>query len=203
MLLNKADVVAGALALLDSDGLDALTTRKIGSVLGVQAGALYRHYPNKQALLEAMADRILAGVDVDLPPGSWEQKGTELAHRLRSALLSRRDGARVVAGAYAAEPTTILIGNTAIGILHAAGLPADRAGWAAAAVSHYVLGHTIEEQARAQLSRDGDWSRKVAAFTDLGDRLAAGTFDADPAERFAYGLRLLLTGIRHELTIAD
>jgi TetR/AcrR family transcriptional regulator, tetracycline repressor protein len=58
MQLKRADVVTGALALLDADGLDGLTMRK----LGVQAGGIYWHFKNKQALLEAMADRIVGEV---------------------------------------------------------------------------------------------------------------------------------------------
>ena len=52
-------VVDVAIALLDADGLDALTMRKLATRLGVQAGALYWHFASKQALLDAMADRFL------------------------------------------------------------------------------------------------------------------------------------------------
>ena len=199
MLLRKADVVDGALTLLDAEGLDALTTRKLGVVLGVQSGALYRHYPTKQALLDAMAERILEGVSLDLPDGPWDEQATVLLHRVRVALLAHRDGARVVAGTYVTEPNTVLVGNTAIDLLKRAGLPPEQAGWAAVAVNHYVLGHTIEEQARAELVDRGAWPPKMDAASELSDEIAASTFNADPAERFAYGLRLLLNGIRHEL----
>jgi TetR/AcrR family tetracycline transcriptional repressor len=199
MLLRKANVLDGALALLETEGLDGFTTRKLGTALGVRASALYRHYPDKRALLDAMADRILEEVSVDLPAGSWDQRGTVLANRLRQALLSHRDGARVVAGAYSTEPNTVQFGNTAVEILRSAGLPPEQAGWATTAVSHYVLGHTIEEQSRADLAAQGAWSGKMDAFNDLEDQVAATAFDADPAERFAYGLRLIINGIRHEL----
>lgn len=199
MLLRKTNVVDGAMTVLDTEGLDGFSTRKLGAVLGVRAGALYRHFPNKQALIDAMAARIIEQVSVDLPPGAWDQQGTELAVRLRQALLAHRDGARVVAGAYVTDLHTIRFGNTAAQILQAAGLPPEQAGWATAAVSQYVIGHTIEEQARAELTKHGDWSTKMSTFTELADQVAMTTFDADPARRFAYGLRLLLNGIRHEL----
>jgi AcrR family transcriptional regulator len=199
MLLRKVDVVDGALALLETEGLDGFTTRKLGDALGVRASALYRHYPDKRALLDAMANRILEKVNVDLPTGPWDQQGTALADRLRQVLLAHRDGARVVAGAYSTEPSTVLFGNTAVEVLRRAGLSPEQAGWATAAVSHYVLGHTIEEQARADLAAHGTWTKKMDAFTDLQDQVATTTFDADPAERFAFGLRLIVNGIRHEL----
>jgi TetR/AcrR family tetracycline transcriptional repressor len=198
-MLRKADVVGGALRLLETEGLDGLTTRKLGDALGVRASALYRHFPHKQALLDAMAEGILEEVSLDLPPGTWAEQGAELAGRLRRALLAHRDGARVVAGAYVTEAATVAFGNTAAGLLEAAGLPRQQAGWATAAVSHYVLGHTIEEQARAELADGGAWAEKMSTFTRLDDHVALAAFDALPTDRFAYGLRLLINGIRHEL----
>ena len=51
MRLRREHVVDEAIALLDADGLDALTMRKLATRLGVQAGALYWHFASKQALL--------------------------------------------------------------------------------------------------------------------------------------------------------
>jgi type II secretory pathway predicted ATPase ExeA len=60
MRLRREHVVDEAIVLLDADGLDALTLRKLATRLGVQAGALYWHFASKQALLDAMA-RITPG----------------------------------------------------------------------------------------------------------------------------------------------
>lgn len=192
-------MVDGALALLDDTGLEGLTMRRLGEALGVRASALYRHFPSKQALLDAMAERILESIDLTLEPGPWDERGLVLAGRLRHALLRHRDGARVVAGAYTAEAHTVLFGNTSAGLLREAGLPPRQAAWAVTAVSQYVIGHTIEEQARTALVDDGSWPQKMDTFAELADGVALSAFDADPQERFAYGLRLLLNGIRHEL----
>ncbi|WP_331772020.1 TetR/AcrR family transcriptional regulator C-terminal domain-containing protein (plasmid) [Embleya sp. NBC_00888] len=195
----------GAIALLDVEGLDGLTTRKLGAALNVRGPALYRHFPSKEALLDAMADRLLEAVAAPLPAGPWDEQLTFLAGRLRAALLSHRDGARVVAGTYVAGPNTRLVEDAVFGILQAADFPAERAGWVALSLGHYVLGHTIEEQAQAQLSADGIWKdRKDALVVGRPDseyvRTALTTaFDADPAERFAYGVRLILDGVRREL----
>jgi AcrR family transcriptional regulator len=65
-------VLAGALDLLDTDGLEGLTMRKLAAHLGVQAGALYWHFQSKRALLDAVADALLADVAGPAPgaPGS-------------------------------------------------------------------------------------------------------------------------------------
>ena len=200
MRLRREHVVDEAIALLDADGLDALTMRKLATRLGVQAGALYWHFASKQALLDAMADRFLEDFGADVPAGSWDERLSAAGWRLRQVLLSHRDGARVMAGTYVAEPNTILLGNMVIEILQAAGLPPDRAGWAAFAAFHYVLGHTIEEQAQLELTERGVWEPKLTV-DGIENKLAATAFTADPAERFGYGLQLFLDGIRQQLTM--
>src|SRR6185312_14021037 len=180
MRLRREHVVDEAIALLDADGLDALTMRKLATRLGVQAGALYWHFASKQALLDAMADRFLEDFGADLPAGLWDERLSAAGWRLRQVLLSHRDGARVME------------------ILQAAGLPPDRAGWAAFAAFHYVLGHTIEEQAQLELTERGVWEPKLTV-DGIENKLAATAFTADPAERFGYGLQLFLDGIRQQL----
>jgi TetR/AcrR family tetracycline transcriptional repressor len=184
--------VDGALALLDAEGLDGLTTRKLGSALSVQGTALYRHFPTKEALLDAVADRVLAGVGDALPAGSLVE---QLAH-----VAQRRDGARVVAGTYVSGPNTRLVEGVILEALHQGGVPADRAGWIAFALGHYVLGHTIEEQAQAALTASGGWDERsevLAEQTTEGFQRDAmmSALTADPADRFSFGLKLFLDGV--------
>jgi TetR/AcrR family tetracycline transcriptional repressor len=203
MQLKRADVVTGALTLLDTDGLDGLTMRKLGALLGVQAGGIYWHFKNKEALLDAMADRIAAEItETPLPAGPWDAQLTEIAHRLRRALLAHRDGARVVAGTYVVEPNTVRGGEQTARILTDAGFPLDRAGWVIFAALYYVLGHTIEEQ--AQRAAAGDWEQRETGLPDTElNRAMDGVIKADPEERFAYGLELFLDGVRLRLKAAQ
>jgi AcrR family transcriptional regulator len=203
-LLHRADVVDGAVELLDAEGLDGLTTRKLGASLNVDGSALYRHFPNKEALLDAIADRLVEGIDRSLPEGPWDEQLAVLARRLREALLTHRDGARVVAGTYVTGPNTLLVGNVIFEILQRAGFPPERAGWIVFALGYYVLGHTIEEQAQAGLAASRAWKAKLAEMTDRTDNpyiatAVTATFNADPAERFSYGLHAFLDGISREL----
>lgn len=203
MLLRRADVVAGALTLLDAEGLDGLTMRKLGAVLNVQAGALYRHFENKEALLDAMAEQLLEGVGAPVAAGPWQDQVRELAGRLRTALRSRRDGARVVAGTYVPAANTHGAGRVAVEILCAAGVPPEQAGWLTFAVFYYVLGHTIEEQALEQLIKHDSWSSRLAATgpdqSPEYNRALQSVVAADPAERFDYGLDIFIDGVASRL----
>ena len=199
MLLRQANVLDGAMELLDAEGLDGLTMRKLGAALNVQGGALYRHFPSKEALLDAMAERLLAGVAEPLPDRPWPDRLTELGERLRAALLTRRDGARVVAGTYVNGPNTLAAGGSAIEILCSAGFAPEQAGWLTFALFHYVLGHTIEEQAQIRLADADDWATRLAAADLAPDGLVTRAMHslatADPAERFRYGLRVFIDGV--------
>jgi TetR/AcrR family tetracycline transcriptional repressor len=201
MALRQALVVEEALRVLDAEGLDQLTMRRLSAALNVQGGALYRHFANKDALLSAMADKIVEGIGDPLPDVDWTEKIQILGNRLRTALLSRRDGARVVGGTFAPGANTIMGSDTAVQVLCGAGLSPAEAGWVSFALFYYVLGHTIEEQAQRRLPRDYDWRVHLAQLDlKVSDQYASAlhalTF-SDPADRFAYGLRVFVEGLRH------
>jgi TetR/AcrR family tetracycline transcriptional repressor len=72
--LDRQRIVAEAIALLDADGLDGLTLRKLAARLGVRQPTLYWHLPNKAALITAIADAILDEQFATMaPPGPDER----------------------------------------------------------------------------------------------------------------------------------
>lgn len=203
MRLTRDQVLGSALDLLDESGLDGLTMRRLATALGVKNGATYWHFPSKQALLEAMAESMLSGVtenrDESLP---WDERITELAIRLRRALLSRRDGARVFSAVFFPLPNALAYGETMIGILRGAGLSGRDAVWAVDTLNYFVVGHTIEEQLAASLPDGGteartrlrealDPARHPYMLASIGDLTAP-----HPDEHFHHGLRLIVDGIR-------
>ena len=60
--LSRETIRTAALALIDEDGLDRFSTRKLGRALGCEAMAIYWHYPNKDAVLDAVVDELMASV---------------------------------------------------------------------------------------------------------------------------------------------
>ncbi|MCO5972337.1 TetR/AcrR family transcriptional regulator C-terminal domain-containing protein [Actinoallomurus soli] len=206
MRLTREQVVTGGLDLLDEAGLDKLTMRRLAAALGVQNGATYWHFSSKQALLEAMADRMLEGVTAGLAPDlPWEARVAETAQRLRRALLARRDGARLFAGVFFPLPNALSYGETMAATLRDAGLPLRDAVWAVDALTYFVVGHAAEEQLAAALP-DGGRSAVARLVSALDSQrhpalhAAAGDVAAPhPQEHFRFGLELLLTGIRARL----
>jgi AcrR family transcriptional regulator len=196
MRLSREQVLAAALDLLDEAGLEQLTMRRLAAALGVQNGATYWHFRSKQDLLEAMAGTLLAGLTAGLdtaPP--WTERITELARRLRRALLSRRDGARLFSAAFSPLPGALDYGEAVLAALGESGLSSRDAAWAADTLTCYVIGHTIEEQLAGAPPGSGATAvdpqrhpRMYAALT----RIPAPRHQ----EHFGYGLRLIVDGIR-------
>jgi TetR/AcrR family transcriptional regulator, tetracycline repressor protein len=175
-MARRDEVLAAALELLDEVGLDALTTRRLAATLGIQAGSLYRHYPSKQALLDAMAEHLLARVAREVPPpeADWDDACRRVATATRAAMLARRDGARLLTAFHGAPDVGERVYWDLVERLVTAGLPSDTANIAVDTLFGYVNGFTIEEQAAQR---------------------------GDDEVRFRAGVEVILDGIRLRLPV--
>ncbi|GAA1522312.1 hypothetical protein GCM10009788_27720 [Nocardioides humi] len=97
MRYRRSDVVARAIEVLDAHGLDALSMRRLAGDLGVQPGALYHHFTNKDALLAAIADEILHRGRRPAEIMAWDAELHLLCLGLRDAMRRHRDGALLIA----------------------------------------------------------------------------------------------------------
>jgi TetR/AcrR family tetracycline transcriptional repressor len=147
--LDKAQIVSEAVALLDAEGLDGVTQRKLAARLGVQQPTLYWHFPNKAALITAVADAILEQELPDLvAPAdgeSWSDWLVTLALRLRKALLAHPDGARLISTSQLSVRMAA-ISELAMSNLVARGVPLRQARLIVLTVEHFTVGHVLEEQ---------------------------------------------------------
>src|SRR5262245_42295186 len=86
--LDREQVLDAALELVDAEGLSALSMRRLGARLGVEAMTVYHHVPNKDALLDGLVERVLRDAAGEPPStGSWAELLRGYADRLRTALL--------------------------------------------------------------------------------------------------------------------
>ena len=186
MQLHKRDVVAKAAAILDNYGIADLTMRRLARELDVTPGALYWHFANKQELLGAVADRVLASACAEPGSGGWRSRIEVVCRALRDALLSHTDGAELVSASFAAGQSRAV--DHILGVLAEAageaGVDAEHRVQAARTVLHYVLGATADEQSRLQ------WD---AAGAEMPEHQSVLT--GDPSAGFAFGLRLLTDGL--------
>lgn len=177
MRYRRDDVVARAVDVLDAHGLADLTMRRLGAELGVQPSALYHHFANKQSLLAAVADELLARADWPTG-GPWESCATQVCTALRDALLAYRDGAEVVATVWAFGLGADRPYQALLDVLTGAGL-GELAPVAARTLLHFVYGHAVDEQTHLQAA-------------------SVGAIDDEPRESsdFETGLGLVMAGIQ-------
>ncbi|SNY71389.1 TetR/AcrR family transcriptional regulator C-terminal domain-containing protein [Paractinoplanes atraurantiacus] len=150
MTLDRQQIVAEAVALLDAEGLDGVTTRKLAARLGVRSPTLYWHVPNKAALVTAVADAILeqefGEMSAPEPDQHWRDWLSGLAERLRRALLAHPDGARVVSASQLSLKMAA-ISELAMSTLVTRGVALRQARVIVLTVERFTVGHVLEEQA--------------------------------------------------------
>ncbi|MCE9667887.1 TetR/AcrR family transcriptional regulator C-terminal domain-containing protein [Myxococcus stipitatus] len=202
MRIQKEQVVQAAWTLVDEVGVEGLTMRSLAQALAIQAPSLYWHFPSKQALLDTMADALLDDVGLERPPGrSWEAVVKDVAGQLRRAFLSHRDAARVFAGTVVASENTFRVSEWVMEALAQAGLSSKDAAWATFTLLDYVLGFTIEEQSfGARDAQEPPLAERMRAlatprFPHVA-RAVEALVDPDFDARFAFGVELLLAGVR-------
>ncbi|MDU0478023.1 TetR/AcrR family transcriptional regulator C-terminal domain-containing protein [Staphylococcus chromogenes] len=188
MQLSREVIVAEAMLILDEFGLGDLTMRRLAKQLDVVPGALYWHVPNKQSLLEAIAESIVAPVldlgaerGVDTP---WQHATHQIARTLRDAMVAHRDGADVVSAALPVGDLRTRIIDALCEPLSGADLDDAARRLAGNTVLDFVMGYTVSEQATTQL----------AQVTGGCDHPGAGNH-AERNQRFDAGLSIVLAGV--------
>lgn len=194
-ILTTDAITAAALQVGDRDGPAAMSMRRIAAELGCDPMALYRHFPDRQALLDSVADRALAGLPMPDPAESWDARLTAICTAIRVAALRHPGIAGHLAGRppLGANAQPIFAGLGAA--LADAGLPAADGVRVAQALIAY-LSAAIAMGVRAG-APDERWLQVKAAISALpggppGDALPVTGSD----DQFSYGLELLVSGIR-------
>jgi AcrR family transcriptional regulator len=147
--LSEDAVVDAALAILKSDGLEAVTMRRVAAALDTGAASLYVYVPGREGLLQAMLDRVTATVELEAPdPSRWRAQLHSLLQRLRQALVAHPG---IAAMTLADPPTTeavLLLTENLLGILLAGGLDSQGAAWACDIFVLLVTGAAREDDVR-------------------------------------------------------
>src|SRR6266540_3134701 len=86
--LTRDVVLATALEIIDRDGVDGLSMRRLARALGRDPMILYRHAPNKAALLDGVAETVLAQLKVDSADPDWAGQLRQVARRFRALALA-------------------------------------------------------------------------------------------------------------------
>lgn len=141
--LSREVILDAALDLLDREGLDGLSMRKLGSSLGVEAMSLYNHVANKDALLDGLHERILTSLESPPATRNWQTFARHQAHALHRALQAHPHAVPLFATRPAATPAAVARLEQYVGVLVDAGFKPMDALSLVQLVSQLVVGHVM------------------------------------------------------------
>jgi len=199
--LSREVLVREALALLDSEGLDALTMRNLADRLGVVPNALYRHVKDKDDLLDGVLDEAVASVP--LPPGhlGWADGLVAMATAIRATMLEHPAITSLVVSRPSLGPASLAIGEYGFGVMLEAGFTPRLAERSLNLILTYTLGFVALEVPRVH-QPVVTLKELEAAYDQLPADLLPHTATVRPIpgriideEQFAFGLTQIVAGI--------
>jgi AcrR family transcriptional regulator len=217
--LTREKIVKAAIELLDSDGLEGLNIRALGTRLGSAATAIYWHVDSKDNLIALAADQAWNEIALpDLTAVGWRDAAMTMAVGLH-AMLTRHPWLVQAFGSFLLfSPGKARHDDHTLAIYETAGFSGPQADQASAAVFTFVLGNALGAAAATSLtrtlSRQGGNAEELiqdhmakateiaARFPRLRARIdnAATDYAAAPEGSFEFGLRAILDGLEAELT---
>jgi AcrR family transcriptional regulator len=201
--LSRDRVLRAAMRLADDGGLDAISMRKLGQVLGVEAMSLYKHVANKDDILDGIVDLVTADFEVPSAGEPWKAAIRRSAISARAVLLAHPWASSLIESRSSAGPARLRYLDAIVGALSAAGFPMPTVAQAVMALDSHTYGFVLQELAwpfdaesapdAASAFADGlppDAYRNLAAMAELVMTTPGGAV-AD----FTFGLDLLLDGL--------
>ena len=206
--LSEEVVVDAALAILKSDGLKAVTMRRVAAALDTSASALYVYVSGREGLLQAMLDRVTATIELEAPdPSCWRAQLHSLLQRMYQAFVAHSG---IAAMTLVNSPTTeavLLLTENLLGILLAGGLDPQDAAWACDVFVSLVTAAAREDDVRRPRGHSDDNRREQVdelykTFAGLPpDRFpllaahAAPMVAGDGTERFRFAIDIAIDGV--------
>jgi len=199
-LLTRDEVAATALALVDRDGLDALTMQRVAAELGVGTMTLYGYVRSKGELLDAVID---AAVTPRVPlsgEGTVREQLRELMLRAHELLNRHPALVQIRMRQPVLRPDSLRFGEAALRILHGAGFDSAQAAKIFRLLFTYVFGYAgLSPAASVEEARRQAATAIAALPTERYPHLTAAASEASEAmageEQFRFGLELILDGI--------
>lgn len=142
--LTREDFLQAAFRLADANGLPALTMRALGDHLGVDPTAVYRHFPSRERLVDAMLDRILAEAALNPGPNlSPRERAVSIARNARQAFRAHPNIAGALASATGDFPSGLTITRLMVSALREMGLRGEHLVRMYQTFEGYILGSSV------------------------------------------------------------
>jgi AcrR family transcriptional regulator len=143
--LTTDRVLQAAVDLADQEGLGALTMRRLGAELGVEAMSLYKHVANKEAILDGVVELIVGQIEIPSQETHWKQAMRRRAVSARGVLAAHSWAIGLLETRGSMGPATMRYLDAILGNLRSAGFSIQDAVHAFWLLDSYVYGHVIQE----------------------------------------------------------
>jgi AcrR family transcriptional regulator len=202
--LSRERVVEAALRVMDEEGLDAVSMRRVAREVGVEAMSLYHHVEDKEDLLDGICEHVMAGFEFPDPVEDWAENCRRGARAWRRLLQSHPAVMRLFAEQRGPVRTVDSMRpmEFALRLLRGAGLSDRDTAQAFHAFGGYIQGFVMMELGsiaggsdEAHLKAHADL---VSALPEEFEALAAVSpyfAECDADEQFEFGLDLLIRGL--------
>jgi AcrR family transcriptional regulator len=200
--LDRRRILEAAVRFVDREGLEALSMRKLGAELGVEAMSLYNHVPNKGALLDGMVEVLLGELEVPPEDEGWEERVREAYRAFRKVALEHPNVFPLLVVRPPDTMDGVWLVEEFLKTLRGAGFDPDTALYAFRALSSYASGYAMAEIRGFAMEPAG--GRLGALTLPPGDfphihELDAHLGEVDRDAEFEFGLDLILAGLRERL----
>jgi len=203
--LTRERVLDTALRLADQGGLEALSMRKLGQALGVEAMALYYHFANKERVLDGIVDLVFAEIDVPAIGADWKTAIRERAISVRDALARHRWAIGLMESRTNPGPANLRHHDAVIGCLRAAGFDMAMAAHAYSALDAYIYGFALTKmnlpfESTTDIAEMAETMLEpfpLGEYPNLADFISEHAMKPgyDFADEFEYGLDVILDGL--------
>jgi AcrR family transcriptional regulator len=143
--VNRERALERALAVADTEGIEAVTMRRLARELGVEAASLYHHVRGKGEILDGLVDLVAAEIQVPAPSGDWRDAIRRRAQNTRAVLLQHPWAVSLMASRTTPGPATLGLLEAGIAALRQGGFSVMLAAHAISAVDSYVHGFVLQE----------------------------------------------------------
>ncbi len=207
--LSRDRVLRAAVALAGAGGIEALTMRRLGQELGVEAMSLYKHVANKEDLLDGMVDVVFG--EIELPPAGtdWRTAMRRRAVSVRGALTRHPWATPLMQSRSRPGPATLRHHDAVIGTLRAAGFPIPLVAHAFSALDSYIYGFALQQRSlpfetgeeTAELAQSIMASFPADEYPHLVELTVQHVLQPgyDYGAEFEFGLDLILDGLDRAL----
>ena len=194
--LNRRRILEAAVRVVDEEGLAALSMRRLGQALGVEAMSLYHHVPNKHALLAGIVETILS--ELAVPPahaGDWAERAREVARAYRHLAHAHPNAFPLMVTGEFKTPESMRLLDAMLDICRDACCDEATALDAFCTLASYTSGFALFEIGGFFVLAADEVADRSGAHGRPAEGPCAQLFDHDDAQ-FEFGLEAVLKGLQ-------